>query len=433
MNNKTDAVEFYKRSFRLTGEGQPIDISKRHEALETLSNIGFPTLKDEDWRFTNVAPILKEKFEIASTNVEIDEKLVSDAFLDGFEYDKLVFIDGKFVPELSDEPQLPEGVIIGSLNKLYGKYSEIIEKYFGRAATIKTGFDALNQAFTEDGVFVYLPAGAVVEKPVQVLFYGSSENNLNSPRNLIVAERNSSLKLVFNYNGGDGTKYFTNAANEIFIGENANVDLYKFQDESHRAFHIDRTDIVQENSSVFSHYSFSFGADLARNDINAKLDGENVTGNLYGLYLGNNKQHVDHHTFVDHAKPNSFSNELYKGIMDGESNGVFSGKILVRKDAQKTNAYQSNKNVLLTGNASVDTKPQLGIYADDVKCSHGATVGALNPDSYFYIRSRGIPANIAKSMLIRAFAADVLEKVKIEGLRDTLNHILFEHLHRVEI
>ncbi len=389
-------------------------------------------MKDEEWRYTNAAPVLKERFEIPELKDEIDKLSIEEKLLTGFDFDKLVFIDGQFSPELSDELTLPEGVVIGSLRHLYEEEKERINKFFGSSGKYKTGFDALNQVFTEDGLYAYIPKNISVERPVQVLFYSSSANKLNSPRNLVIAEQSGSVKLIFNFCGG-GIKYFTNTVNEFFIGENAQVDIYKFQDENREAFHIDRTDITQKNSSVFSHYSFSFGADLARSDINALLDGENIACNLFGLYLGSEKRHVDHHTFVEHAKPNSVSSELYKGILDDESNGVFSGKILVRREAQKTNAYQSNKNVLLTKTASADTKPQLEIYADDVKCSHGATVGRLNEEAYFYILSRGIPANIAKSMLIRAFASDVLAKVKIDGLRKTLNRLIFEHLHRIEI
>jgi Fe-S cluster assembly protein SufD len=211
------------------------------------------------------------------------------------------------------------------------------------------------------------------------------------------------------------------------------VDYYKILDENDDSFHVDRTQVHQHESSVFTHFSLSFGSGIGRNDLKSTLDGENIECNYFGLYLAHEKQHIDNHTFVDHAKPNSVSNELYKGILDDESRGVFSGKILVRQDAQKTNAYQSNKTVLLSKKANIDTKPQLEIYADDVKCSHGATVGHLDETAYFYIRSRGVPAELAKSMLIRAFVNDVVEKIKIEELRDEINHMIFNHLHRVEI
>ncbi|MEE9430006.1 MAG: Fe-S cluster assembly protein SufD, partial [Melioribacteraceae bacterium] len=211
-----------------------------------------------------------------------------------------------------------------------------------------------------------------------------------------------------------------------------NVTFYKLQNESNTAYHIDKTDIYQKESSVFNHFSLSFGSKIARNDINVKLDGENIESHLYGLYLGKDEQHIDHHTFIEHAKPNCMSNELYKGILDDKSRGVFSGKILVDQIAQKTNAFQSNKSVLLSNEASVDAKPQLEIYADDVKCSHGATVGKLDEQAYFYIRSRGVSAKAAKSMLIRAYIDDVVSEIKIDELREKVNHTIFEHLQREE-
>jgi len=217
------------------------------------------------------------------------------------------------------------------------------------------------------------------------------------------------------------------------LGKNANLDLFKVQNENNNSYHIDTTNAEQNRDSIFSHYSMSFGGGIVRNDINSILKDEHSLCNYYGLSLGNESQHIDNHTLVDHAAPDCDSNELYKGILDDNARGVFNGKIMVRKDAQRTNAYQSNKTVLLSKNSNIDTKPQLEIYADDVKCSHGATVGHLDDLALFYVRSRGIPEELAKSMLIRAFANDVVEKVKIESLRNKLNHMIFAHLQRIEI
>ncbi len=433
MEKWNEIIEFYKNNFNESKDRLTPSFGKKEEAIEKLENLGFPTLKHEEWRYTNIAPILREKFVPASDGVSVSAEDVEEKILKDFDSYHVVFIDGVYSQEFSDKLDLPDGIVVGSLKEVYTDKKELVEKYLGKANHMKTGFEALNEAFASDGFFAYIPRGKRIDKPIQVLFLGVSEDKLNTPRNLIVAEESASAEFVFNYSGLTDNKYFTDTVNEFFAGENSQVEIYKLQNESLEAFHIDKTSILQKNSSVFSHYSLSFGASLARNDINAMLDGENITANLFGLYLGNGKRHVDHHTFVDHAKPNSYSNELYKGILDDESNGVFSGKILVRKDAQKTNAYQSNKNVILTKNASVDTKPQLEIYADDVKCSHGATVGRLNEEAYFYIRSRGVPSDIAKSMLIRAFASDVIENVKIEGLKEKLNHMIFDYLKRTKI
>jgi len=250
---------------------------------------------------------------------------------------------------------------------------------------------------------------------------------------LIMAGKNSQVSIIANYRGSGSQKYFNNAVTEIFIGENSIVDLYKIQNEKDDSYHIEKVQALQKKNSVFNHYNLNFGGAIVRNDINSLLDDENTETHFYGLYLAHGNQHVDNHTFADHAKPNCMSNELYKGILDDNARGVFNGKIMVRKDAQKTNAYQSNKTILLSRTAKIDTKPQLEIFADDVKCSHGTTVGQLDEESEFYIKSRGVPQELAKSMLIRAFANDVIEKIKIEPLKEQLNHMIFEHLHRVEI
>ena len=253
---------------------------------------------------------------------------------------------------------------------------------------------------------------------------------LVQPRNIVIAEANTEANIITEYVGTEKSEYFTNILTDISVDENSHITFFKLQNESNAAYHIDKTEIIQKASSVFNHFSLSFGSRIARNDINTKLDGENIETHLYGLYLGNEEQHIDHHTFIDHAKPNCMSNELYKGILDDKAHGVFSGKILVNQIAQKTNAFQSNKSVLLSDEASIDAKPQLEIYADDVKCSHGATVGKLDEQAYFYIRSRGVSAESARSMLIRAFIDDVVSEIKIDQLKEKVSDTIFEHLHR---
>ena len=270
---------------------------------------------------------------------------------------------------------------------------------------------------------------------MQALFLNGDDNEpmLSSPRNLITTEEGSEVNIIMNYSGISEKTYLSNIATDVIAAGNAIVNIYKIQNENENSFHLEKVNVQQEGSSRFNHHSMTFGGSIVRNDINSFLNGENCECHYYGLYLGNGKQHIDNHTFVDHAKPNCMSNELYKGILDGDARGVFSGKILVRPDAQKTNAYQSNKTILLSDKAVIDTKPQLEIFADDVKCSHGATIGRLDETAYFYIRSRGVPAEHAKSMLIRAFANDVIESVKIPELKEKLNHMIFDHLNRVEI
>ena len=347
----------------------------------------------------------------------------------------MVFINGIYSDELSDCCRFPQGVIAGSLNKLVREKSNVVKPYLNFLHKIDNAFDALNSSYIYDGFTVIIPDGIVVEKPVQILFIGGDdkEHLLSQPRNLVVVGKNSEAKIITNFYSPFDNAYFTNAVNEIIVNENGKLDFYKNQHENAKAFHLDKTEVYQGGRSFFNHYSLSFGGSLVRNELNTKLDDENSECHYYGLYLAKHNQLIDNHTFVDHAKPNCMSNELYKGILEDNAHGVFNGKIIVRQDAQKTNAFQSNKTILLSEKATIDTKPQLEIYADDVKCSHGATVGRLDSEAYFYIRSRGVPSEIAKSMLIRAFANDVIESVKMDELKEQLNHMIFEYLNRVEI
>lgn len=434
--------EWYRKSFdefesKMNGHSKSFLHQFRTDSIAEFDKYNFPTLKNEDWKYTSVSPILKQNFKPALTLADnkVSEEVVQKNLLKDFDCNVLVFVNGIFNKEFSKVDCLPEGVVIDSLENVLSTKPELVKDKITKLSKIENSFNALNGAFAMDGLFVYLPKGKVVEKPVQVLYLNGIENEnvLASPRNLIIAEANSQVSIISSYMGEDGLKYFTNVVTEVYTEENAIVDLYKIQDESHEAYHIEKLDAYQKSKSVFSHYSLSFGGAIVRNDFNDIMDDENIESHFYGLYLANDDQHVDHHTFVDHAKPNCESNELYKGILDGHSRGVFNGKIMVREDAQKTNAYQSNKTVLLSDDARIDTKPQLEIFADDVKCSHGATVGHLDDEAYFYIRSRGVPDHLAKSMLIRAFANDVVEKIKIEELREQINHMIFEHLHQVEI
>lgn len=443
QKNKFDDVrDWYVQNFqtfesKLNGQSKTFLHDIRKDALDKLKVLHFPTIKDEDWKYTNVAPLMKDNFQVSETlnKVNVDEEFIyKNSFID-FDYDRVVFVNGKFDESLSVVGELPKGVVIGSLAKAINENSDIVKNYIGKYTKTENAFNAVNHAYSTDGLFVHIPKGKMLERPIQVFFVNGSDEEkvLSVPRNLIVAEEGTAGKIIMNYNGIGSNPYFTNTLTEVHNAENSNIDVIKVQNEKEDSFHIDRTDSYQEKGSIFNHYSFAFGAALSRTDVNSKLDDENIECHFYGLYLGKENQHIDHHTFVDHAKPNCESNEVYKGILDGKSRGVFNGQILVRQDAQKTNAYQSNKTVLLSDEATIDTKPQLEIFADDVKCSHGATVGRLDEEAYFYIVSRGVPHQMAQSMLLHAFAADVIEAVNIEPVREQLNHKLFEKLNRVEI
>ncbi|MCF8259663.1 MAG: Fe-S cluster assembly protein SufD [Melioribacteraceae bacterium] len=439
---KFDANELYASKFdlfegKLNGESKSFFHQYRKDALNLLKATPFPTLKHEEWKYTSVKPILKKDFIPASLaeKLEVTSEEVDSLKYKDYESNLVVLVNGIFDKDLSKIDELPSGILIDSLKNVIVNKPELVERFKDKFQKAVTAFDALNTTFASDGLVVFIPKGKVMEKTLHILSISGSENEtvLSNPRNIFIAEENTEGKIVHQYVGKGSNYYLTNVVNDFYLGQNAILDYYKIQDEKDESYHIDKTDAYQNKNSVFSHFSFSFGGEIARTDLSTILDDEFITTNYYGLYLAKDKQHVDHHTFVDHAKPNCESNELYKGILDGESRGVFSGKIMVRQDAQKTNAYQSNKSILLSDNAVVDTKPQLEIFADDVKCSHGATIGRLDETAYFYIRSRGVPADLAKSMLIRAFANDVVEGVKIEHLKEQLNHMIFEHLNQIEI
>lgn len=436
------AKKWYLNSYKeftekLNGQNETFFAELRSDAIAQLEKINFPAPKDEEWKYTNLLPLLKNNFIPANilSRTTVNAATVATKNFKGLDSYKLVFVNGLYEPNLSAVPGLSAGIVIDSFNNILKTNPALIEKYIRKFSKINTAFDALNTAYASDGLVVILQDGKIAEKPIEVLYLNGDNDNsvLCSPRNLVVAGKNSQVSIITNYEGISDNPYFSNITTEIFADENSIVDFYKIQNESGNAFHIERVETIQNRKSVFSHYNISFGGGLVRNDINTELDDEFVETHYYGLYLGSKKQHIDNHTYMDHAKPNCVSNEVYKGILDDNSHGVFNGKILVRKDAQKTNAYQSNKTVLLSKSATIDTKPQLEIYADDVKCSHGATVGHLDDTAYFYIRSRGIPADLAKSILIRAFASDVVDAVKIEELKEQINHMIFEHLNRVEI
>ncbi len=434
--------EWYLSSFRkfeekLNGESKSFLHDLRKEALAQLAEVDFPTTRDEEWKYTSVSPILKQNF-IPAFNIDkqnVTKEGIKKYFFSGFDFYTMTFINGIYSEELSDLQNLQKGVTVNSLSKLLRSNPKVISEQITKFVKTENAFNLLNRVYSTDGAVVIVPDGVIVEKPIQILFLNGHNDKLvlSIPHNLIVAGKNSQVSIITNYSALNSSVYFSNIITEVFAGESSIVDLYKIQNENDNSFHYEKVEAHQLKKSIFNHYNFTFGGEIVRNDINSTLDDENIETHYYGLYLGKGNQHIDNHTFVDHAKPNCMSNELYKGILDNKARGVFNGKIIVRKDAQKTNAYQQNKTVLLSKTAKINTKPQLEIFADDVKCTHGATVGHLDDTAYYYIRTRGIPAELAKSMLIRAFANDVVESVKIEPLRDQLNHMIFEHLHRVEI
>lgn len=396
----------------------------RDKAIRQFERLGFPHTKLEEWRFTNLSEYLKNDYTVMIENREMDveiEKFFRCEVRDLDTY-TAVLLNGWFVYKNSPITTLPDGTIIGSLSHALKEFPDIVRKHFAAYAdTDNNCFDALNTAFALDGIFIYVPDNVIVDKPVQIInILNMQENVLVQPRNLVIAGKGSKLTLVHCDDIFSNVPTFTNSLTEISIDEGATVDHYKMQNNNNRSAMISTTYFHQERNSHVSTNTITLNGGLIRNNLNIAIHGEECESNLYGIYLVDKNQLVDNHTFVDHISPNCTSHELFKGVIDDKARAVFSGKILVRRDAQKTNAFQTNRNILLTDEATINTKPQLEIYADDVKCSHGATVGQLDPDAMFYMRSRGISEESARMLLMYAFADEVITKISIDALREKI-------------
>ncbi len=403
----------------------------RERGLKRFTELGIPTTREEEWRFTNVAPLATRSFKLsgddafASSRIEEIEELVKQATLDD-DYQRLVFINGSYSEQWSQLHELPSGVIVESLAQSIRSRPEAMEQLLvGDGVAEKSAFVSLNTAFVEDGANVYVPDGVTLDRPIHLIFLSvASEPACCHPRNLISLGRNSRAAVIESYLGSECQSYFTNAVTKIELAEAAEFDHHKLQHEQPTTLHVATTQVHQQTQSRCRSHYFSFGGDLARNELNCTLDGEGIECTLNGLYMPTGDQLMDCRTEIHHTKPNCNSFELYKGILDDRAKGVFNGKIHVYPDAQKTDAKQSNQTILLSDDAIIDTKPQLEIYADDVRCTHGATVGELDEQAIYYLRSRGIPADLARTMLIFAFANDVVQGVKLPAVRQHLESIL---------
>ena len=364
--------------------------------------------------------------QIDPADADVVEGDVEPLSIPGLEAHVAVLVNGQFSTTLSSLDDLPEGVVVAGLAHARDAHADLVEAHFARYADYKDeAFTALNTAFAHDGLFVYVPRHTVVEKPVLVIgLVTAGEDAFVQPRHLVVVEENAEVRLIQRRAPRTGAKTFVNAVTEVFVGAHARVDRYEIQDEPARTSAVNTVRAYQQTGSVFRNSTFTFSGEVIRNNVDILPDAEHCETHLYGLFLGDGAMHVDNHTLVDHARPNCFSNELYKGILDDKATGVFNGKVLVRLDAQQTNAYQSNKSILLTDTARMYSKPELEIYADDVKCSHGATTGQLDEDALFYLRSRGLTEKRACAILLAAFARDVLDNVVVEPLRAYLDTLV---------
>jgi Fe-S cluster assembly protein SufD len=448
MNVLTEKENVYLSSFmELEGRravGGPSWLGEvRRAAMGAFVEKGFPSTRQEEWKNTNVAPIARVAFRPATTPWSPlergGESLIARLPLADLECPRLVFLNGRFSKPLSRLEALPKGVRAGSLAEALAEDGELLARHLTRYAADyrEHAFVALNTAFLEDGAFLEIAKGVVLEKPICLLYVSVPDFHptVSYPRNLVVVGRESQASLIECYAGleagaAPAAVYLSNAVSEVVVGEGAVLEYHRIQEEGDGAFHFGRLVFHQERASSVANHSMATGGALAREEVKAILDGEGAEATLNGLYVARGRQHLDNQTTLDHAKPHCSSREVYKGVLDGESSAVFNGKIIVRKDAQKTDSKQSNKNLLLSEKAIIDTKPALEIYADDVKCTHGATIGQIDPEAIFYLRSRGIGRQEARELLTYAFANDVLARIKYEPLRARLHEQLFARLAR---
>jgi Fe-S cluster assembly protein SufD len=415
----------YQTAFRSVSPTVPWLELVRSSAMDRFEQLGFPTVREEEWKYTNLATLAKESFVPA-----IQESAVRDvtAYPEA-EGAHLVVVNGFLREDLSQTSGLGDAVAIDLFSAAAdARYNKIIRKYLARNAGYhNNSLTALNTAFLQSGVFLWIPKNVKLERPLQITFVAEGEQSASFPRVLVVVEENSSATLIESF-VGEG-RYFTNAIVEVVVKDGAHFEHYRVQRESKDAFHTSTTSAELGRASRYDTTSINLGAQLSRHDISVVMDHEGSETTVDGLYVVDSGQHTDTHSVIDHKQPHCSSHQLYKGILDGNGRAVFNGKIFVREGAQKTDAMQTNKNLLLSDKARVDTKPQLEIYADDVKCAHGAAVGQLDPEELFYLEARGINPELGRKLLTYGFAEEVIAKIKIESIRAELDEIVLRQLH----
>jgi Fe-S cluster assembly protein SufD len=442
VTDTANQTNLFQQVFRELQEREPATHASwirrlRENAMAQFEEVGFPTTKDEEWKYTNVAPIVKSGFAPSLLLQTIDGANAEE--LAGFgtpesKDSQLVFVNGSLRGDLSSLSALPAAVVAIDLSEALNddRYSEVTREHLARHADyVQNGFTALNTAFTSHGAFVYIPKGVTIEAPLHLLFITDTSvaSQVVFPRVLVIAEENSNATLLENYVSTNDSQYFTNVVVEVVLKEGARLEHYKIQRESVEAFHVATTVADLGPSSSYDATTITFGAQLSRHDVHVTMDHEGAECWVDGLYLVTAAQHTDTHSVIDHRKPHCTSHQLYKGILDGKSRAVFNGKIFVRHDAQKTDAMQTNKNLLLSNEARVDTKPQLEILADDVKCAHGAAVGQIDEDELFYLETRGIHGDLARNLLTYGFAEEVIGKIKIDSIRTQLDEAVLNRLN----
>lgn len=440
MQSVDKNIQWYQSKFQafeqsLNGEKSTVWHTLRRHAIHQFEQIGFPTTRQEEWRFTNVSPIVHNEFQ-PILNYEangISKESVRKYILP--DSTPIIFINGMFSHELSETGDVPEGMIVGSLQQALKNHSEQIRPYLSSMSRgEENAFTALNMAFLLDGACICIPEKVYYDRPIQIIFIATDAaiKYAAQPRNLIVAGKGSHTKIIESYIGISQNSYLTNSVTEIILENDAHLEHDKIQIESTDAFHVGTTFLRMDSRSRYESNAISLGGALVRNTITTVLDGEHSECTLNGLSLAGGYQVIDNHTAIDHAKPHCNSHELYKAILGGASKGIFNGKIFVRKDAQKTDAKQTNKTLLLSDDATINAKPQLEIFADDVKCTHGATIGQLDEEQVFYLRTRGIDLETARNMLTTAFANDVIQRISLEPLREQVTNFIHTKLRSLQ-
>ena len=438
--DRPTAVTPFEEAFRAFAEGDGSDApsgvqSMREAAFETFRRLGFPTRKNEDWHFTSVAPIVEHEYlYITTPSGDVRPAALSPFTFGHSDWHTLVFVNGRYTPELSTANELPRGVRVLDLQRAWRDEPELVEQLGQITNYDDRAFTALNTAFMHDGAVVSIERGIEVETPIHLLFVTDAvaAKSVMHPRNLITVGRHAKAMVVESYVSLSDAVYFTNTVTEVAIGEGATLHHYKMQREGMRAYHVGTIETHQARDSHYISFSLATGGSLTRTNVYTTLDGEGCGSTLNGLYMLDGEQHCDHQTMIVHAQPNCYSRELYKGVLDGQSHGVFNGKVYVDPIAQKTDGKQTNNTLLLSDKAQIDTKPQLEIFADDVKCTHGATVGRLDEQALFYMKSRGVSRELARRLLTYAFAADVLETLEQQSIREELERMTLRRFIRVE-
>ncbi len=417
----------------LNQQSEKISLSRKL-ALEALKTVEFPTVKDEEWKYTNIRPILNGNYSFKKPDATFkDQSIIKSLLIPELDSNVLVFVNGRFEESLSSIQEQDRSIFIGSLANIPENFTSLVDNHFGKLCTKEGAFTALNTAGFSDGLFLHVPKNVTLNWPIHLLNVNTCESiePINQYRNLLILEKSSSAVLIESYHVIGLGSGFENIVTEVFVDENANLEHYKLQTACESSSQICLTEVSQKQNSTYTNHTISWCGKIIRNNLNTIHEGQNCLTNYFGLYIADTDQIIDNHTFINHAIPHCNSNESYRGIVAGSGKAVFNGKVLVQQDAQKTLAYQSVKNLLLSENATIYAKPELEIFADDVKCSHGATIGSLDKNELFYLEARCISKEKAKAMLTFAFANEIIEEIKIEALKLYLTERLEIKLNNV--